>query len=234
MSQWRAKRFYTEAHAKEAKDGFVISLDGRALKTPAESPFALASKKLAEAIAAEWNAQAETIEPETMPMARLAATVIDRVVPRRADMVQVTVMFGETDLLCYRAEEPAELAARQQALWQPILDWAAESMGARMAVTVGVIPVNQPAEASAALRRAVEALDDFELAGVAALAAAAKSLLLALALHRGRLDGAGVAERALVEDSHRLEKWGEDLEARAHLDRITAEIGEVERFLALL
>jgi len=123
-----AKRFYDRAEVIDQTGTFTVALDSRAIKTPAAADLVLPTETLADAVAGEWNGQGETLDAATMPMFRMAATVIDRVAPKRAEVIYVTLKFGETDLLCYRADAPDDLVQRQIAGWQPWLDWAAETL----------------------------------------------------------------------------------------------------------
>lgn len=228
-----AKKFYEQAEVTRQSDGFSVALDGRGIKTPAGSDFALPTERLAEIVADEWNAQSDNIDAATTPMFRLAATVIDRVRPNRAEVVEITLKFGETDLLCYRAEAPPDLAWRQAEAWQPWLDWAARDLGAELAVTTGIQPVKQPAAALEALGAAVGALDDYQLMGVSAATAAAGSLILALALGQGAMAQESCAEAALFDDHYQIERWGDDDEAGEHRRRVQGEIEEAARFIEL-
>ena len=159
MSEWKARRFWKEAAIREAEGGWEIALDGRSLRTPNKQPLILPTAALAEAIAAEWDAQEDLVTPQTMPLTRAANSAIEKVTPQRNEVVAMLADYGGTDLLCYRAEAPAELVARQAAAWDPLLDWSAETFGARLIDTVGVIPVAQDPAALARLRAALEALD---------------------------------------------------------------------------
>lgn len=233
MTEWAVKRFYKSAEFAGGPGRYVVTLDGREAKTPAGEELWVPVRDLAEAIAAEWEAQDEIIDPGTMPMMRLAATAIDRIGPRRAEVVDIMMQFGETDLLCYRAESPADLAERQAAVWQPLLDWAAEAHGAEMTVTVGIVPVPQPAPALDALRGPVEAFDDAALTAASAAAAATGSLIVALALAAGQIGTAEAVEAAFLDEDFRMERWGEDEEEMERRERICAEIEAAARFLKL-
>jgi len=169
-----------------------------------------------------------------MPLYRFAATAMDRVGPRRNEVVAVTLKFAETDLLCYRAEDPPELVQRQGERWQPLLDWARESLACEMRVTRGIIPVNQPAAALSALEQALSELDDLKLTAISAVAAAAGSLVIALALARGRIDAETAADLAELEEVFQAERWGHDREALQRRQRIRTDIAEGAQFLNLL
>ena len=167
-------------------------------------------------------------------VAHVARTVaIDRVEPHRQEVIEQAVWYARTDLLCYRADSPPELTDRQAASWQPLLDWAAETYRVRLRVTRGVTPVGQPEAALDALRAAVEALDDLELAALARVAGASGSLIVALALAAGRIGADEAHAVSQVDESYQVEKWGEDAEAQARCRRLHADIAAAAAFLAL-
>ncbi len=228
------RRLYKEARAVAAEDGFEVRLDDRVLRSPAGSRLALPGEPLAAAIAAEWQAQGDKINPETMPMMSLACTAIDRVAARRGEIVEEVLRFAETDLLCHRADAPAELAGRQAAAWQPLLDWAAQDLEAPLRTTTGILAVAQPPESLAALRRAVEDLDDLALAALSVAVGAAGSLVIGLALLRGRLDPEAAFEAAELDASYQIELWGEDPEATRRRAVCRADLFAAARFVGLL
>jgi chaperone required for assembly of F1-ATPase len=218
------RRFYAKAEASPDGDAFSVLLDGKALKTPAGAPFRLSTRALAVAVAREWAAQSGTIRPSTMPLTQLVATAIDRMPAEREGTLGHLMAFAETDLLCHRASHPADLVARQRARWDPLLDWAADTLGARLTATEGVLAVAQPPESLEALRRAVDGLSDLHLAAVASVAAATGSLIVALALGAGRLDAASTLETSLLDERYQAERWGEDAEAVARRARLRLDI----------
>ncbi len=229
------KRFYKQAAAIDVEGGgYGVALDGRPIRTPGGVALAAPGTALAEAIAAEWAAQEEDIRPLTMPMMRLAATAIDRVGRERSAIVDSVSAYGGSDLLCYRAETPAALVERQAALWQPMLDWSAETHGARLAVTHGITHVAQDRAALDALRAAVEALDDFRLAAVSQLTAGCGSLVIALAVSAGHVGAEEAAAASLLDEEWQAEQWGEDAEATERRRNLAREIADAARFLDLL
>ena len=228
------KRFYKNAAVGEADDGFHIVLDGKVLKTPARANLVVPSVALAEAIAGEWGSAAETIDPQTMPLTRLAFAAIDSVAHHRDKIVHAVTSFGHSDLLCYRAEAPQELIARQAAAWDSMLDWAAERYGAQLTVTSGISHAAQPENALAALERAVQTHDDFALAALHTAASITSSLVLALALSDSRLNAGVAFAIATIDESFQAEKWGRDAEADARLARLLSELSAAEHFLRLL
>jgi chaperone required for assembly of F1-ATPase len=213
---------------------FQVMLDDRPARTPAGRPLRLPTSALAQAVAAEWEAQTGAIRPHDMPLTALAATAIDRVGPQRPAIVDAVAAYGATDLLCYWADQPAELVERQHRVWQPLLDWARETCGARLEVTAGVIPVAQPDAATRALRSAVEALDDMELTALASAVQVSGSLVLGLALLAGRLEADAAFAAALLDERYQAEQWGEDEEAGERRRRLRQELDAVARFLALV
>lgn len=209
-------------------------LDGRVVKTPARAVLALPAEALAGAVAAEWAAQGENVRPKTMPLNQIAATALDRVAPRRAEAIDEIAGYAASDLLCHRAEAPPELVGQQDAGWQPLVDWAAATLGGRLKVTTGILPIEQPAAALAACRGAVESHDDMGLAALAVAAAACGSLILALALSAGRIDSVRSWELSQLDESFQIARWGEDAEAAARRAEIRADIEAAARFLTLL
>jgi chaperone required for assembly of F1-ATPase len=228
------KRFYAEAGIAARAGGFAIELDGKPVRTPAKAPLAAPNRALAAAIADEWRAQGERIDPATMPLTRLASIAIDLVAPRRDEVVAAIVKYAETDLVCYRAAAPPELVRRQHAVWQPLVQWVAERYGARLDVTEGVVPRDQPAAALGALRQAVEAYDDWALAALNLATAACGSVVVALALAEGRLDAGHAFAAAQLEESFEFEQWGEDSEQTRRRAILGDDIAAAARFLALL
>src|SRR6266403_4579751 len=138
------KRVYSIVETRPVDRGWGVALDGKPMRTPGKQALILPSEALAAVIAAEWDAQREEIRPATMPLTRLAATAIDRTAAQRDLIVAETANYADTDLVCYRAEHPPALAARQHAVWQKLIDWAAQRYDAALAVTSGIVPVRQP------------------------------------------------------------------------------------------
>ena len=228
------KRVYTRVETRPLDEGWGIALDGRALRTPGKNEIRLPSAALAAAIAAEWDAQQGDIRPATMPLFRLAATAIDRTAAQRDLVVAETANYAATDLVCYRADLPPTLTARQHAVWQPLIDWAAQRYGARLAVTTGIIPTPQSPAALRAFAAMVAAQDDFRLTALHTLTAACGSLVVALALCEGRLDADAAFAAAQLDETFQIETWGEDTEAAAHRQALAADIAAAARFIALL
>lgn len=231
---WAPRRFWTAAEAAPAAGGFAVHLDGRPVRTPARRALVVPSAALARAMADEWQAQDRLLRPETMPLTRAANSALDKVAPQRAAVIAELAGYGATDLLCYRAEAPAELAARQAAGWDPWLDWARDDLGAALRITRGVVPVDQPAAALAALRAPLDAACDFTLAGLHDLVAISGSLVLALAVQAGRLTGERAFALSRIDEAFQIERWGRDDEAEAAEAARRTGLLQAERFLSLL
>lgn len=229
-----AKRFYEQASAVETEAGFAVHLDDRPVRTPLGQPFVVPTKSLADAIVAEWQAQGDTIDPTSMPICGFANTAIDRIGKERDTITATLLKYAETDLLCYRADQPEELATRQSEQWQPLLDWAGETFQANFQVTAGVLPIDQSTETMQALNNAIAELDDMELTAVASLAAACGSLVLALALEKGRITPHEAFQLSQLDELFQSERWGLDSEAEARLDKLERDMASAAHFLALL
>ena len=228
------KRFYKDASAAACNGGFAILLDGREVRTPGKAVLVLPSAGLAEAVAGEWAAQDECIEPVTMPLMSLACTAIDQVAPNRRAVIGELLDYAGSDLLCYRAEHPDALVARQAETWQPLLDWAARDLDAPLRVTCGIRHEPQPEDALTALRRTLDALDDLSLTGLDCATRASGSLIIALALHRGRVDPDAAFEAAELDATFQIELWGEDPEATRRRRAIRADLAAARRLFDLL
>lgn len=232
------KRFYKTATASPAEgpgqgSGYGVRLDGRPIRTPGGRPLVLPAQPLAEAIAAEWQRQTDRIDVAAMAFTRLAATAVDRVAEGRPAVIEMLLSYAGADALCYRAEEPSDLVLRQQQRWQPLLDWAANHLQARLVVTPGILPVAQPEPAIAALRRVLDATDTWELTALAVIAQACGSLVLALALARGRIDADEAFALSQLDESYQIERWGEDAEAARRRTALHDDIRDAWRFMLL-
>jgi chaperone required for assembly of F1-ATPase len=228
------RRVYKEVVARRTDGGWGVALDGRPLRTPAKRELTVPSEHLATAIAAEWNAQNADIRPETMPLTRLAATALDHTAIARDKIIAEVANYAGTDLVCYRAEQPAALVARQEAVWQPLIDWAAGRYDAGLTVTAGVLPTAQSAASLKIFAAVVAALDDFRLTALQAATAACGSLIIALALFERRLDAGSAFAASQLDETFQIEAWGEDAEATKRRAALAEDIAAVARFLALL
>jgi chaperone required for assembly of F1-ATPase len=212
------KRFYERAHVAETDGGGAqILLDGKPVKTPARNALAAPTRALADAIAAEWDAQKDVIDPASMPLTRLANSAIDAVSNAAVPVADEVAEYLGTDLLCYRADAPAGLIDKQSVAWDPVLAWAREQFGARFALAQGVVHVPQPREAIAAVRAAIPG-DPWRLAAVSSITTLTGSALLALALAHDALDARTAWAAAHVDEDWQVSQWGKDdlaLERRA-------------------
>ena len=230
------KRFYKETAVEQAEGGFRVLLDGKPMRTPAKSILVVPTRSLAEAIAAEWGGVPDKAEINAahLPLTRLAATGLDRVVTRREQVIADTAKYAGSDLLCYRATAPESLVKLQHDTWQPLLDWAAERYGARLTVAEGISFVDQPEQALARLRGAVAAHADLALSALYNLTHTAGSLVIALATAEGRLTSAAASAAAQVDELYQIERWGDDPLAVKHREGVAKDIDAGARFLALL
>jgi chaperone required for assembly of F1-ATPase len=228
------KRFYKKAEPLPAAGGHGIALDGRLVKTSGKHDLIVPGLALAAAMAGEWEAQQGEIRPATMPLTRLAGTTIDRSAAQRDAIVRQVAHYAGTDLVCYRAAHPPALAARQQAIWQPLIDWAFDRYGAPLATTTGITPAPQPAASLAAFTGAVAEHDDFSLTALHTATAACGSLVIALALLEGRLDADQAFAASQLDESFQIEAWGEDTEQAERRAALAAEIAASAQFISLL
>lgn len=203
------KKFYENASGGEVPGGFAVLLDGKQVRTPGKNPLVAPKREIADAIAAEWNAQGEMIDPMTMPLTRLANSTIDGVENNVAAVADDIAKFFGSDLLFYRAAFPEELIARQTQHWDPVLRWAADDLGAHFILTEGIMHVTQPDKAVAAARAALPA-DAWRVAALHVVTTVTGSALLALALTQGALSRQQVWAAAHVDEDWNSEKWGSD------------------------
>ncbi|MBF9035786.1 ATPase [Rhodobacterales bacterium HKCCE2091] len=232
MSEWAAKRFWTEAQVEPADGGYALKLDGRPVRSPGKRPLILPSAGMAEAAAAEWAAQEDVIDPTTMPVTRSANSALDQTGPAREGVIDMLAAYGETDLLCYRAEEPEGLVERQVAAWDPLLSWARDRFDAPLAVTAGVVPADQPVESLARLRGAVAGFGNFGLTGFYDLVTLSGSLVLALAVAEGRISPSEGWTVSRIDEDWQIEQWGADEEAAETAARKAHAFDHAARFLA--
>jgi chaperone required for assembly of F1-ATPase len=227
------RRFYREANVEESEGGFRVLLDGRPVRTPARGFLLAPSRALAKALAAEWDSQGESIDPATMPLTRLANSIIDGVAATPAPVAADIEKYLGSDLLFYRAEGPQGLIERQARLWDPVLAWAREALGARFVLAQGVVHVMQPAGAIAAARAAIPN-DPWRLGALHAITTLTGSALLALALAGGHLTADAAWDAAHVDEDWNMEQWGRDEIALARRTARRAEMDAAATILALL
>lgn len=221
MSEWALKRFWKAAEVVPVDGGFAVKLDGRGVKTPAKTSLVVPTEALAKEIAAEWDAQQERVDPATMPFTRMSNSALDKVTPQHAEVADMLAAYGDSDLLCYRAEAPEGLAERQREGWDPLLDWAAERYGARLLPVAGVMHHPQDHEALARLAAEVHGQTSFHLAAFHDLVSMSGSLVLALAVVEGERSPEAAWALSRLDETWQEEQWGVDEEA--------AEIAAIKR-----
>jgi len=208
------KRFYRQAAIAETEGGFALTLDGRSARTPGKTLLIAPTRAVAELIAAEWNAQGEKVDPATMPATKLANSALDGVARVMDETRAEIVRYAGTDLLCYRAERPVELVAKQAAAFDPALAWAEEELGARFVLGAGLMHVAQPAKTLERFAAELAAYDDpFAVAALSILTALSGSALLAFAVARGAWTTEAAWAAAHVDEDFQISQWGEDYEA---------------------
>ena len=222
MAEWKTRRFWREAGIVPVAGGFEVRLDGRTVRTPAKAPLVLPGAALASAIAAEWDAQAEAVKPLTMPLTRMANSAVDTVAVEHAAVAERVAAYGGTDLVCYRAEAPEGLVARQAAAWDPLVDWAAVALAAPLTIGTGVVHIPQPAASLDALGRVVAALDFWDLAALHELVALSGSLVIGLAAIRTDRPRPALWATSRVDEDWQQDLWGVDEEA-AELAAVKAQ-----------
>ncbi len=234
MSEWKARRFWTEARVEPHEAGFTVRLDGRPVKTPGKTELAVPTQALADEIAREWDAQEGTIDPRTMPFTRAANSAIEKVAPQRAEVADMLAGYGDSDLTCYRADSPEGLVARQAEAWDPLLDWAEATFGARLIPVEGVMHQPQSAAALDRLAAEVRAMTHWELTGFHDLVALSGSLVIGLAAARDAWTPEDLWQRSRVDETWQEEQWGEDAEAAAMAAAKRQDFLQAHRFLKLL
>ncbi|CDZ27326.1 ATP12 family chaperone protein [Neorhizobium galegae] len=229
------KRFYKEVSVAEGEDGHAIHLDGRPVRTPAKNGLVAPTARLAELIRDEWANQVDVIDPGTMPVTRLVNTAIDGIATDPQAVFEDILRFSSSDLLCYRAEAPENLVARQNDLWDPIVEWAANELGARFILVEGVMPQEQPKEATAAFAVTLRRYDTpIELAVLHTVTTLTGSAILALAFAEGRLTPDEAWTLAHLDEDWTNEHWGADSEAENRRAKRLEEMrAAAETFLAL-
>ncbi len=233
MSNWKTKRFWKEAVAEPCEGGFTVRLDARLVKTPLKALLTVPTFAMAEAIAAEWDAQTGLVKPETMPVTRTANSAIDKIVPQFDEVADLLAAYGASDLICYRATEPQALIARQAQAWDPMIAWAADGLQAPLIATGGVIHIAQDPVSLQRLTEQVFALDAFRLAGIHDLIAISGSLVLALAVTHRRVTATEAWALSRVDEHWQQELWGIDDEAAEYAALRQAAFLQADRFYGL-
>lgn len=228
-----AKRFYKDVGVQPTDNGYGVTLDGRAVMTPGRQMLELRTEPLANAIADEWAAQTEHIDPKTMPLTQIGCTAIDRIAANRAEIEEMLAKYAETDLVCYRATSPADLAAMQHEHWQPLLDWCGRALNIQLDTTDGLLPIPQAPDALQNTRDIVQNFDDHELSVISVVTHSSGSLVIALALANGFIASDDATTASQVDEIHQSQLWGLDHEAEVRLESLRADIKAAEIYLDL-
>lgn len=228
------KRFYDSVTVDRRGQGFGICLDGRPIRSPAKEAFVVPSKVLAEAVAEEWAVQGETVDAATMPLCGFSNVAIDHIGPNRAAAIDTLAGFLDADLLCYRAAEPKELRVRQDTGWQPLLDWLDREASIQLRVSEGVLPIEQDPRSRDRLVALLESFDPFVQTALFKMVTALGSLVLGLAVLRGRLSGEEAFRLSQLDEIWQEERWGRDDEDQVRREAVKSEIIAAERFLRLI
>jgi chaperone required for assembly of F1-ATPase len=218
----------------EAEGFFCLLRDGRYLMTPAGRPYRHSNRELIEAILQEWQAQSDTIRPDTMPMTQLFATTCDIIAKDRQKTVDALLAYVPTDLLCHWVETPEKLALKQSEHWQPYLDWCKAAFGVTFHVCHGIMPTDQDDETRYAMAEAIEKLDDFALAGLSSAVDCSGSLVLGLALTFGKACAQDVFHACELDVLDQSERWGSDPVIEARHAAIRKELEACERWFGLI
>lgn len=234
MAASKLKRFYKTAAASSKDGGYHITLDGKPIRTPGGATVLVRNRALADALAAEWDAQKTHIEFSTMGINQLVNSAIDQGPSDRLRLIDELCAYGSTDLLCYRAEGPTALVARQAAAWDPLLDWAETRYGARLRVTCGIVAIEQDAAARAALQARIAMADRFRLCALRAAVGICGSLIVGLAVAEGHLDIERAWQVVNIDEDWQKEKWGEDAQAAANRAGAFAAFAQAGHMLQVL
>ncbi|WP_422062337.1 ATP12 family chaperone protein [Sphingopyxis sp.] len=228
------KRFWEKAEAVVQDGGWGIALDERPVRTPRRAPLVVAKLALADAIAAEWLAQGETIDAAAMPMTGLSNAAIDLASPDPTAFAEPIAAYAATDLFCYRDDRDAALQAEQVAAWNPLLAWAEARYGVEFTITQGILPIDQPAETVAALREATFAVDPWRMAALTKLVTIGGSLVAGLASVEQAFDAGGLWDAVSLDELYQERRWGADAEAQAQRAAHKRDWDDAVRFLTLL
>ena len=227
------KRFYKVVECEAVEGGYQISLDSRPVRTPMKSLLIVPERALADAVVQEWRDQGEEIEPVSMPLTGLLNVAIDYVEPRRSEVVADLASYAESELLCYRADEQEELCSLQDERWQPLLDWADDTLSIGLSITHGVLPISQPAGVKKTVGAIVERMAPLALTGLLKLVPALGSIVLGLAMFHGRISAEAAYDLSVLEDVWQEGQWGPDSEAIERRSKVKADVVNAERLLRL-
>jgi chaperone required for assembly of F1-ATPase len=227
------KRFWTDVQVATDGEQFIVRLDGRPVKLPSGKPLAVPFQALADGIAAEWAATGQNFTPDDLPLTRLATTAQERVRAHRGDIITQLAAYGMNDLLCYRATDQPALALREEAVWQPWLDWAERQWGIALHATAGIVPIAQSLACHEVFMRHLSGMDEYQLAGLGVIVPALGSLVLALAVEAGALAPGAACECAHLGELWQEERWGKDEAAAARRQSVTEDVAVSARFMIL-
>jgi len=229
------KKFYQKAEARRGPGGYTVQLDGKNVKTPLLHPLVLQDMALAEAVAAEWRAQGDTIDAHSMPVTQMVNTMIDKAGgPERPEMETGVVKYAMSDLVCYFAPRPQDLVKFQEKEWLPLLAWLFDTHGIKLLKVTGIQYLDQPEESLRAFRELVAGMDAADFTVLQAVTAISGSAVISLAVVQGRLDAEEAWRASCVDEIYQLEKWGEDLLARKKLERVRRELQSIVMFRNLV
>ncbi len=215
MSDWKLKRFWSSVSVAGTLGGFAVNLDSKPARTPGKRHLMVPTRKLADLTAREWRLQTNEVKLATMPFTRLACMAIDRVAFSRDEVVQSIAAYGASDLVCYRAGKPQELVELQNDAWDPVLNWLEDTLDAPMTKTIGLVPVPQQTDTLLKLRKEVETMNDFELAGFGELVTLTGSLALGLCVAGGFCGAEEIWRKSRIDEDWQILKWGVDEEEEA-------------------
>lgn len=233
MSDWQPKRFWKQTTTAPTDGGYTVLLDGRNVKTPAKAPLTVPTLALAEALAVEWDAQEDKVDPRTMPVTRSANAAIDKVRGQRNEVIALLSEYAGSDLLCYRAADPEGLVAQQRAGWDPLLDWASAELGATLVTGEGVMHIAQDPASLARLQAEIADQDEYSLAATHDLISLSGSFVLAVAVIRQYLNPADAWELSRIDEQWQAAQWGEDEEAESNARLKQAAFLHAARFYRL-
>lgn len=230
----QAKRFWKKTSVKTIDKGFTITLDGKPIATPGGKSFEVDSAPLADAICKEWDSQSEAITPDTMPIYKFAVTAIDRVAPHRQSVIDELSTYANSDLLCYRESQDQRLAAHQNKVWQPYIDWATETYAIELKIFQGIMPQPQPQATRQKLKQIIEEHSNFYLSGIHHLVSTTGSLILSLSAAKQDAPLDAIFEAAFLDDLWQQDKWGYDSEAANRLTAHREQMADAYRYIDFL
>lgn len=228
------KRFYKNVEVREDGRNFKIFCDDRSLKNAGKGDFVVPTRELAEEIAKEWDAQADEIKMESMPITNFVGAVLALDSERRAKLKADMLSFVSTDVLCYRASYPESLVKRQAKEWNPVLDWLETAFGIRLVVVAGVLPSSQPRVVEDKIKAEIDKFDDFQLLGFCKIASVCTSISLGLAVLKKFVEADKAFELSRLEENYQNEQWGTDMEALKARNLALAEAVNAEKVLKLV